>query len=146
MVQNPPGNMPRITAHLLYHNVPAALTWLTNTFGFQERVRIKGPDGVVSHGEMEFADGVVMLGRPDGEYRNPREIGRVTQMLYVYVDKVDEHFERAKKAGAKILETPKDQFYGDRRYAAEDLEGHHWYFATHLKDVTLEQMKAHAEA
>jgi PhnB protein len=136
--------MPRITAYLLYHDVPAALDWLTKTFGFKERMRMKGPDGVVSHAEIELAEGVLMMGRPDGEYKNPKELGRVTQMLYVYVDQVDQHFERAKKAGAKILKVPEDQFYGDRRYAAEDPEGHHWYFATHVKDVTPEEMKAHA--
>ena len=144
MPKNPPDNMPRITAYLLYHDVPAALDWLTKTFGFKERMRMKGPDGVVSHAEIELAEGVLMMGRPDGEYKNPKELGRVTQMLYVYVDQVDQHFERAKKAGAKILKVPEDQFYGDRRYAAEDPEGHHWYFATHVKDVTPEEMKAHA--
>ena len=144
MPKNPPENMPRITAYLLYNDVVAALDWLTKTFGFKERMRMKGPDGVVSHGEIELSDGVVMMGRPDGEYKNPKQVGHVTQMLYVYVDKVDEHFERARKAGAKILKVPEDQFYGDRRYAAEDPEGHHWYFATHVKDVTPEEMKAHA--
>jgi len=144
MPKNPPDNMPRITAYLLYHDVPAALDWLTKTFGFKEQSRMKGPDGVVSHGSIELGEGVVMMGRPDGVYKNPKELGGATQMLYVYVDQVDQHFERAKKAGAKILKVPEDQFYGDRRYAAEDPEGHHWYFAQHVKDVTPEEMKAHA--
>jgi PhnB protein len=144
MPKNPPENMPRITAYLLYHDVVAALDWLTRTFGFKERMRMKGPDGVVSHGEIELADGVVMMGRPDGAYKNPKQLGQATQMLYVYVDQVDQHFERAKKAGAKILKEPEDQFYGDRRYAAEDPEGHHWFFATHVKDVAPEDMKVPA--
>jgi len=142
MPKNPPENMPRITAYLHYHDVPAALDWLTKTFGFKERMRMKGPDGVVSHAEIEMADGVVMMGRPDGEYRNPKELGHVTQSLYVYVDRVDEHFEQAKRSGAKIIREPADQFYGDRNYGAEDPEGHQWYFATHVKDVALEDMPA----
>jgi uncharacterized glyoxalase superfamily protein PhnB len=55
--------------------------------------------------------------------------------VYVYVDDVDAHFARAKAAGASILEEPTDQFYGDRRYIARDLEGHEWTFATHVRDV-----------
>ena len=82
-----------------------------------------------------------MMGWPGPEFRSPKQLNQATQMLYVYVDKVDEHFQRAKKAGAKILKEPEDQFYGDRRYAAEDPEGHQWMFATHVKDVKPEDMK-----
>ncbi len=141
MPQNPPKDMPRITAYLLYHDVAAASDWLTKTFGFKERMRMDGPDGKVTHAEVTLEEGVVMMGRPDGEFKNPKQLNMPTQMLYVYVDKVDEHFQRAKKAGAKILKEPEDQFYGDRRYAAEDPEGHQWFFATHVKDVKPEDMK-----
>jgi uncharacterized glyoxalase superfamily protein PhnB len=57
------------------------------------------------------------------------------------VDNVDKHCLRAKKAGAMILDEPADQFYGDRRYSAADPEGHHWYFAQHLRDVPVKEMK-----
>lgn len=144
MPKNPPENMPRITAYLLYNDVVAAMEWLTKTFGFKERMRMRGPDGVVSHGEIELEDGVVMLGRPDGAYKNPNQVGHATQFLYIYVDKVDEHFQRAQKAGAKIIHEPQDQFYGDRRYAAEDPEGHQWWFATHVKDMKPEDMEVPA--
>jgi PhnB protein len=144
MPQNPPAETPRITPYLLYHDVASALDWLSKTFGFRESFRMDGPGGKVTHAEMRMEDGLVMLGSPDKEYKNPKELKGVTQFLYVYVDKVDEHFARTKAAGAKILKEPEDQFYGDRSYAAEDPEGHHWYFATHVKDVTPEEMKAHA--
>jgi uncharacterized glyoxalase superfamily protein PhnB len=65
----------------------------------------------------------------------------VTQHLYVYVDDVDKHFEHAKRTGARILEEPEDRFYGDRRYGAEP-EGHHWYFAQHVRDVAPEDLQA----
>jgi len=61
--------------------------------------------------------------------------------VYVYVDDVDKHFERAKSAGATILSEPKDQFYGDRTYGAADVEGHHWSFAQHIRDVAPEDLK-----
>ena len=59
----------------------------------------------------------------------------------MYVDDVDAHYARAKRAGATILEEPTDQFYGDRRYRAADPEGHHWCFATHVRDVSAEEMR-----
>ena len=59
-------------------------------------------------------------------------VGR-TALVYVYVDDVDAHWARAREAGAEIAEEPNDQPYGDRRYAAEDPEGHLWYFATPLE-------------
>jgi uncharacterized glyoxalase superfamily protein PhnB len=143
MAKNPPENMPRVAPYLLYEDVAAALEWLSRAFGFRERVRIPGPDGKPSHAEMEIADGVVMMGHPGPEYRNPKRLGQTTGFVHVYVADVDAHYRRAKEAGAKIIEAPADQFYGDRRYGAEDPEGHQWYFATHVRDVSPEEMKAH---
>ena len=141
MPANPPANMPRITPYLYYEDVAKALGWLSQAFGFRERMRMPGPDGSIQHAELELADGVIMLGRPGPDYRNPKRLGAVTQNIYVYVDDVDKHFERAKRAGARILQEPADQFYGDRRYGAVDPEGHEWYFATHVRDVAPEDMK-----
>jgi uncharacterized glyoxalase superfamily protein PhnB len=119
--------IPRITPYLLYEDVGAAVEWLGRAFGFRPRHPL--PAGKVIHAEMEFGDAVIMLGCPGPQYRNPKQLGAVTQNLYVRVDDVDEHFERAAGAGAVILERPADQPYGDRRYGAEDPEGHRWYFA-----------------
>ena len=141
MPANPPANMPRISPYLYYEDVAKALGWLSEAFGFRERMRLPMPDGSIGHAEMELADGVIMLGRPGPDYRNPKRLGAVTQNIYVYVDDVDKHFERARRAGARILQEPADQFYGDRRYGAVDPEGHEWYFATHVRDVAPEDMK-----
>jgi PhnB protein len=134
--------MPRITPYLLYEDVESMLAWLNSAFGLQERMRLPGPDGRASHAEMALQDGVVMMGRPGPEYRNPKRTGHVAQELYVYVDDVDAHYARARREGATILEEPTDQFYGDRRYRVADPEGHHWCFATHVRDVSAEEMKA----
>jgi PhnB protein len=141
MPANPPENMPRITPYLLYQDVATALDFLSRAFGFRERMRMPMPDGSIGHAEMELEDGVIMLGCPGPSYRNPKSLGSVTHNVYVYVDDVDKHFERAQRAGARILAKPEDQFYGDRRYGAADPEGHEWYFATHLRDVAPEDMK-----
>ena len=144
MPKNPPENRPRITPYLYYEDVESALDWLAQAFGFRERLRMRGADGRIIHAEMEFADGVIMMGYPGPKYRNPKRLGEATQNLYVYVDDVDKHFQQAKEAGAKILQEPKDQFYGDRTYGAEDPEGHQWYFAQHVRDVKPEDMKPSA--
>ena len=141
MPKNPPADMSRITPYIYYEDVAAALDWLTDAFGFGERMRMPGLDGTVAHAEMEFEDGVIMLGNPSLEYQNPKRTGHVNQIVYVYVDDVDEHFKQAKAAGATIVAEPEDQFYGDRRYAAKDLEGHEWNFATHVRDVPIDELK-----
>ena len=142
MPENPSEN--RITVYLYYEDVDSALDWLARAFGFKEQSKMPGTDGKTGHASMTFADSVIMMGHPGPEYQNPKRLGHVTQSLYVVVDDVDKHFEQAKEAGAKIIEEPKDQFYGDRRYGAEDLEGHHWYFAQHVRDVSPDEMKSHS--
>lgn len=143
MPSNPPENTPRVTPYLLYEDVAAMLDWLAPAFGLRESLRMNGSDGKVTHAEMRLAYGLVMMGCPGPGYRNPEHVGHLTQNLHVYVDDVDAHFAHARRAGAKILAEPADQFYGDRRYAAEDPEGHHWYFAQHVRDVSEEELKAH---
>jgi PhnB protein len=141
MVDNPPAGFPRVTPYLLYNDVDAALDFVVTAFGFEERVRLPGPDGKANHAEAAIGDGVVMMGNPGADYRNPATLGGATQLIYIYVDDVDGHCETARKAGAKILREPTDQFYGDRTYGAEDAEGHQWSFAQHVRDVGPEDMR-----
>ena len=140
MAENP--TYPRITPYLLYEDVPAALEWLAKAFGFTERLRFAGSDGVVNHAEMTLGDGVIMMGFPGADYRNPRHLGKATQLVNVYVDDVDGHFARAKGEGATILSELENQSYGDRRYIAEDPEGHQWVFAQHVSDTSPEDWGA----
>jgi uncharacterized glyoxalase superfamily protein PhnB len=122
-----------VTPYLLYEDAGAAIEWLARAFGFRETERVDGPDGAVAHAELDVGDGSrIFLGGPGGDYRNPKQVGR-TSLVYVYVADVGAHHARAKEAGAAIVEEPHDEAYGDRRYAAEDPEGHLWYFATPLQ-------------
>ena len=141
MPQNPPEGYPSVMPYLLYEDSDAALEFLVDAFGFTEKVRMTGDDGRVNHAEVQMSDGVIMLGTPPGDYKNPAKLGGKTQSIYVYVDDVDMHYERAKQAGAKIVREPEDQFYGDRNYGVEDPEGHEWYFGTHVRDVSPEEMQ-----
>ena len=144
MVPNPPADMPRITPHLFYDDVATALDWLVKAFGFEVRLRMTNKEGGVVHGELELADSLIMLGlaAENDTWESPRSRnGRITQRLYIFVDNIDGHYERAKNAGAKILAPPADQFWGDRVYECTDLEGHRWKFAQHFRDVDNRTLK-----
>jgi uncharacterized glyoxalase superfamily protein PhnB len=138
MVANPPADMPRITPHLFYDDVAAAIDWLVKAFGFQVRLRMTDQSGGVVHGELEMADSLVMLGltAENPAWESPQTHGgQVSQRLYIFVDEIDAHYQRAVSAGAKILREPADQFWGDRVYECIDPEGHRWKFAQHIFDV-----------
>jgi uncharacterized glyoxalase superfamily protein PhnB len=132
---------PTITPMLAYEDGAAALDWLARAFGFRERVRFAEPDGTISHAEMELGDGVIMLATPTPDYQSPNHHAEICEHarkwsavpwvidgLHVYVDDLDEHFKRAKEAGATILSDPADTGHG-RIYRVADLEGHRWMFA-----------------
>ena len=125
----------QIIPYLLYADVAGALDFLSRAFGFEERLRYTGPEGYVSHAELRLGDGIVFLGDPGDAYRNPEQLGGHTVLVTVYVDDVDVHCERARAAGAQIVEEPADQVYGERRYGAVDPEGHHWSFGQVVRHV-----------
>ena len=124
-----------ITPYLLYEDGAGALEWLSRAFGFDEVLRFTGDEGYVTHAEMRLGGASIYMGDPGEQYKNPKRLGQETVGIYVLVDDVDAHYDRAKAAGAAILAEPADQDYGDRRYTARDPEGHHWYFAHHIGDV-----------
>jgi uncharacterized glyoxalase superfamily protein PhnB len=131
-----------ITPYLLYEDVAGALDFLARAFGFEEQLRYTGPEGYVNHAEMRIGDGVIYLGDPGEEYRNPAHLGTRTQMVCVSVDDVDALFERAKAAGAEISDEPADQSYGERRFMARDPEGHAWSISQKIGDVAPEDWGA----
>lgn len=119
-----------ITPYLYYQDVEAALAFLSRAFGFSpcgEAVRDEA--GRLSHAAAQLGGDIVMMGWPGEDYRSPRELGQASFSLYVSVADVDGHFAIARGAGAKIIEEPTNTEFGDRRYGAEDPEGHQWFFA-----------------
>ena len=136
----------RITPYLLYEDCDAMLTWLERAFGFREVLRQRSPEGNVWHAEMELDAASIYMGDPGEQYRNPKRLGAATQSLYVLVDDVGEHFERARTAGAEITEGPADKEYGFRHYGASDPEGHEWFFAKQIKEVAPEEWGAEVAA
>lgn len=143
MVDKSPTGASQITPMLTYDDAAAAIDFLARAFGFDEVMRLDMADGRVGHAELELQGGgriMIASAFPDMGLFSPQGFeGRCSQ-LYVYVDDVDAHYTKAVEEGAEILVPPQDQFYGDRRYQAADPEGHIWLFATHVRDVPVDEL------
>ena len=122
---------------LRYRDARAAIRWLCAAFGFVERCCIPEDGPFVRHAQLQLGENIIMLGsvRPDDGIASPQALGAATQMLAVYVNDPDAHFERANAAGAKILYPPKDTDFASREYHVLDLEGHPWTFGTYRPAV-----------
>jgi uncharacterized glyoxalase superfamily protein PhnB len=122
---------------LRYADPRAAIRFLTEAFGFVEKMVVEGPDGGIIHAELACGEGetrgMVMVGgnRPFFDMRLPKEAGGVTGCIYVVVKDADAHCARARAAGAEILEGPLERDYGSREYVARDPGGHLWDFGTY---------------
>src|SRR5262245_23883563 len=131
---------------LAYEDGAAAIDWLAEAFGFEERERWADDDGTIIHAELDTGSGAVMLATPSADYVSPRrlrdissearkmyEVPYVIDGVLVEVDDVDAHFARARAAGATILSEPEDvPAAGVRHYRVEDPEGHRWMFSQDL--------------
>jgi len=137
-----PFRRPSLGAGVFYRDPRAALDWLENAFGFERTMLITDKDGRLSHAEMRYGDGYIMLGAEWAEFiASPASLGgKNTQAIHVHLaDGIDAHCERARAAGAVILKEPGDEFYGDRTYRARDPEGHVWTFGQTVRHVTREE-------
>jgi uncharacterized glyoxalase superfamily protein PhnB len=134
------ANNPTVIPMLAYEDGITALEWLAKSFGFRERARMIGADGKLSHGEMAAGDGVIMLASPTPDYESPAHHRQTCEQarkwsavpwiingILVYIADLDAHFAAAKAAGATIISEIVEDSPG-RRYRAEDLEGHRWFF------------------
>jgi uncharacterized glyoxalase superfamily protein PhnB len=127
-------NSQRITPLLVYEDIEAAHDFLVSAFGLQAGRLDRDNDGQVVHGEVHSGSEVIWLHRVASEngLASPRSQEAVSGGLSVKVEDVDEHYERARAAGALIDGPPVDQPYGRREYGARDPEGHRWWFGTPL--------------
>lgn len=121
---------------LRYRDAVAAIEWLCRAFGFEEHLVVPGENGAIAHAQLTFGNGMIMLGSGrDGDYNklivSPDAAGGVTQAPYIVVAEVDEHYARAKEAGAEIVIDIADQDYGGRLYVCRDPEGHVWSFGSY---------------
>jgi uncharacterized glyoxalase superfamily protein PhnB len=134
-----PDESAAIFPFLRYEDANEAIRFLTEAFGFQEHSVFRDDDGTVVHAELRLGSGIVMLAQMregnQEQLQSPRRLGGQTQGIYVAVDDVDAHCERARAAGADITREPEDQDYGSRDYTVRDPEGHTWSFGTYRPSI-----------
>jgi uncharacterized glyoxalase superfamily protein PhnB len=120
---------------LVYPDVRAAVDWLTAAFGFAERVRI----GDSHRAQLSIGADGAMIVADVASQRQPPQANIVTHEIKIRVDDVGAQFERARAAGATVVEPPTDREYGERECTVEDLAGHRWQFSETLRDVSPEE-------
>ncbi|HEX4036694.1 MAG TPA: VOC family protein [Acidobacteriaceae bacterium] len=133
MIRNRTVPSDTVIPHVGYRDLKEAIAWLTRAFGFVEHFRYGDP---VSGAQLRAGKAWMMVHRLAPEARTPRELGYGTQSLTIFVEDVEAHFERAKAAGAAILEEPHETVYGEFQCAVEDLDGHRWIFSRHARDLS----------
>ena len=133
-----------MSASLVYDDAAKAIDWLCHAFGFEIQLKVEADGGKIAHSELVLGGALISLGdAKDGERtwrKSPKHLGGAnTASMCFYIDDVDAHCERARKAGAVIAMEPKTSDYGedywtDRSYEAVDHEGHHWWFMQRLRE------------
>ena len=139
-----PEGYPRVTPYLTCAGATAALYFYTAVLGATERMRMPGdePD-TLGHAEIQLGDSVIMLSDewPEMDVLAPTSRGGTSVTMHVYVEDADAVYARALEHGATSIREPEDQFYGDRSAQFEDPFGHRWNVATHIEEVTPEEME-----
>ena len=138
-----PQGMHSVTPHLVCAGAAKAIEFYKQAFGAEEGARLPGPDGRLVHASVKIGDSQVMLvdEMPEWGALGPKALKGSPVTIHIYVEDVDALVARAVKAGAKVTMPVAEQFWGDRYGKLEDPFGHHWSVATHVRDVTPEEMK-----
>jgi PhnB protein len=139
-----PDTYRRVTPSLIVKGADAAISFYADLFGATERMRFPGPGGTVAHAEIEIGDSVVIVEDefPERGTKAPPAGGLegTPVFQFVYVEDVDAVVEKATKLGATVQRAPETQFYGDRDAYIIDPFGHGWTIASHVEDVSGEQL------
>lgn len=141
MVNPIPDGYPRVIPYLTVDGASAAIDFYTSVFGATERMRMPAPGGTIGHAEIEIGDSLVMLAdTSDMSGPSPAKLGGSPVTVMLYVPDVDATYERALAEGAESMSAPQDQFYGDRSAGIVDPFGHRWHIASHIEDVSEEEV------
>jgi uncharacterized glyoxalase superfamily protein PhnB len=132
MIDNRSVPASALLAHVAYQELPAAIDWLTRTFGFAEHYRYGDP---ISGAQMHLGNAWIMAKQAKPGMSSPLKLGYGTQSLTIFVEDVEAHFEHSKSAGATIVEDLHETIYGEFQYGVVDLDGHHWLFSRHAHDI-----------
>jgi len=140
MATNPkPKGYHSVTPFLAIKDVAQLIDFAQRAFGATEVSRLEKSDGSIMHAELKIGDSIIMLGDATAE----KDVSKAT--LYLYVDDADAMYKQALQAGAKSIQKPTDQFYGDHAGGVIDPGGNNWWIATHVEDVSPEELKRRAE-
>src|SRR5437773_5479536 len=139
-----PTGFHSITPHLIIRDAARAIEFYKQAFGAKEIARMPGPDGKsIMHAEIQIGDSILMIGDENPQFgcKSPLNLNGTPITLHIYVENVDDVFQRAVKAGAQVSMPVEDQFWGDRYGKLQDPFGHQWSVATHKRDVSPDEMK-----
>lgn len=141
-VKSIPDGYHSVTPYLIIKGAGDAIEFYKKAFGATELFRMPQPDGKVAHAEIKIGDSPIMLSdeHPEMGYVGPTTLGGTPVSIMIYVDDVDTIFNQAIAAGGQQLKPLQDQFYGDRSGSLKDPFGHMWHVATHIEDVSPEEM------
>ncbi len=141
-----PEGYPRVSPYLIVDGAAAAIEFYSSVLGASERMRMPDREDKIGHAELQIGDSIVMLADeyPEMGLRGPKSLGGTPVTISVYVEDVDDVFDRAVRAGATSLRAVENQFYGDRSGQFEDPFGHRWSIASHVEDVPPEEMAERA--
>jgi PhnB protein len=132
-----------LSPSLSVDNAAEAIEFYKRAFGATERGRMEGPGGTIAHAEIQIGDSVVMLADPfpQASTKPPKELGGTTTTLFLYVEDTDAAYKQAIDAGATSEMEPDDMFWGDRFASVADPFGHSWAIATHVEDLSEEEIR-----
>jgi PhnB protein len=133
-----PDGYHTVTPYLTVADAAGQIDFLKRAFDGEQVFAHTDDQGNVRHAEVRIGDSIVMIGQAREPW-TPKP-----GHFYLYVPNVDELYKRALTAGAKSISEPADQFYGDRHGGVEDSNGNTWWVATHIEDVSPEELQRRA--
>jgi uncharacterized glyoxalase superfamily protein PhnB len=129
-----------VTPYLIVTHAHEVIEFMKRAFGAQLLFQMANPDGSIGHSELRVGDSMIMLSSGREQWK------AMPTMIHLYVEDCDAVFAKAVEAGAEVVMPLADQFYGDRSGGVKDVAGNLWWIATHVKDVSEEDLKRHAQA
>ncbi len=130
-----PDEYPQVMPYLIVKDVGKTINFLKEVFNAEEKEKMVLADGSINHGEVRIGNSVIMMGKANEQF------SPLPAMLYIYVNDTDEAYKRALKMGAESVMEPSNQFYGDRNAGVKDSDGIQWWIASHVEDVSSEEME-----
>ncbi len=145
-----PDRAHAVTPYLVVRDGQGAIAWYRKVFGAEVESVMDGPDGAVMHAELRLGPAQIYLAQEfpgaasEAGFLAPKTLGGTTATIHLYVRDIDAVHARAIENGARELRAPTNEFWGDRHSSIIDPEGHRWGIATHVEDLTEEELEARA--